>query len=160
MCQRIRYEFVQSRISVCATLGVSSGSNHCRRYCAKLWFVQSRLLVENRKTYPRHRIDRRFEPGSQGETPSAFWFFLQKQKERKNVSLSGAFHCMESMPLSGRHAARAMKLRGFANLDSVRRFATFPGGQAAYWTFPDGNISLFLKKQDKIRGVGAPPPTG
>ena len=42
---------------------------------------------------------------------AAFWFFLQKQKERKNVSLSGTFH-------------------------------------------------LLLKKQDKIRGVRAPPHTG
>ncbi len=32
---------------------------------------------------------------------------------------------MESMPLSGQHAARAMKIRGFANLESVRRFTAF-----------------------------------
>ena len=32
---------------------------------------------------------------------------------------------MESMPLSGQHAARAMKIRGFANLESVHRFAAF-----------------------------------
>ena len=41
-----------------------------------------------------------------------------RSKKNKPVSLSGAFHCMESMPLSGQHAARAMEFRGFANLDS------------------------------------------
>ena len=30
-----------------------------------------------------------------------------RSKKNKPVSLSGAFHCMESMPLSGQHAARA-----------------------------------------------------
>ena len=42
-----------------------------------------------------------------------------RSKKNKPVSLSGAFHCMESMPLSGQHAARAMELRGLANLDSA-----------------------------------------
>ena len=83
----------------------------------KIVVVQSRLPNKRRSFYQNHRFDRRFEPGSQGETPSAFWFFLQKQKERKNVSLSGTFHCMESMPLSGQHATRAMEFRGFANLE-------------------------------------------
>ena len=73
---------------------------------------------------------------------------------------------MESMPLSGQHAARAMKIRGFANLESVRRNGDF--AQAASRHFPaaeplerslSGTFHLLLKKQDKIRGVGAPPPT-
>ena len=41
---------------------------------------------------------------------------------------------MESLPLSGQHAARAMKLRGF------------PGGKAAFWAFPFGNISPAFEK--------------
>ena len=63
---------MQNRISVCARLGVRSGSNHCRRYCAKKRFAHSRLLIENWSSYPKHRFDRRFEPGSQGGTPRAF----------------------------------------------------------------------------------------
>ena len=42
-----------------------------------------------------------------------------RSKKNKPVSLSGAFHCMESMPLSGQHATRAMEFRGFANLESA-----------------------------------------
>ena len=42
-----------------------------------------------------------------------------RSKKNKPVSLSGAFHCMESMPLSGQHAARAKEFRGFANLESA-----------------------------------------
>ena len=52
---------------------------------------------------------------------------------------------MESMPLLGQHAARAMELRGFANLEAVRRFAAFSGGIAAE-TSPFGNISPTFEK--------------
>ena len=55
---------------------------------------------------------------------------------------------MESMPLSGQHAARAMELRGFANLDSVRRFAAFPAAKPLKRSL-SGTFSLLLKKQDK-----------
>ena len=34
--------------------------------------VQSRLPDKSRSSYPQYRIDRRFEPRSQGETPRAF----------------------------------------------------------------------------------------
>ncbi len=52
---------------------------------------------------------------------------------------------MESMPLLGQHAPRAMELRGFANLEAVRRFAAFSGGIAAE-TSPFGNISPTFEK--------------
>ena len=42
-----------------------------------------------------------------------------RSKKNKPVFLSGAFHCMESMPLSVQHALRAKELRGFANLESA-----------------------------------------
>ncbi len=58
---------------------------------------------------------------------------------------------MESMPLSGQHAARAMKIRGFANLEAVRRFAAFSGGIAAE-TFPFGNISPTFEKVGQNMG--------
>ena len=44
---------------------------------------------------------------------------FRTSEKNKPVSLSGAFHCMESMPLSGQHATRAMEFRGFANLESA-----------------------------------------
>ena len=43
--------------------------------------LHSRLPDESRSSYPKHRLDRRFEPRSQDGVPAAFWFFLQKQKE-------------------------------------------------------------------------------
>ena len=141
-------------------LGVCSGSNHCRRYCAKLRFMQSQLHVERRSSYPKHRIDRRFEPRSQdgvdslkhgrlAHIRSQFSLFRRfpthknlplatfctseqlllgsfcRSKKNKTVSLSGAFHCMESTPLSGQHAARAKNFRGFANLESMHRKGGF-----------------------------------
>ena len=58
---------------------------------------------------------------------------------------------MESMPLSGQHAARAMKIRGFANLESAHRFAAFSGGIAAE-TSPFGNISPTFEKVGQNMG--------
>ena len=54
-----------------------------------------------------------------------------RSKKNKPVSLSGAFHCMESMPLSGQHAARA-----FAPLQGVSRFCKprFSSPQRRYRT--------------------------
>ena len=58
---------------------------------------------------------------------------------------------MESMPLSGQHAARAKEFRGFANLEAVRRFAAFSGGIAAE-TSPFGNISPTFEKVGQNMG--------
>ena len=74
-----------------------------------------------------------------------------RSKKNKPVSLSGAFHCMESMPLSGQHAMRAREFRGFANLDSVRRSAALPTVEPLGRSL-SGTFSLLLKRQDKSTG--------
>ena len=48
-----------------------------------------------------------------------------RSKKNKTVPLSETFHCIESMPLSGQHAARAKNFRGFANLESMHRKGGF-----------------------------------
>ena len=74
-----------------------------------------------------------------------------RSKKNKPVSLSGTFHCMESMPLSGQHAMRAREFRGFANLDSVRRSAALPTVEPLGRSL-SGTFSLLLKRQDKSTG--------
>ena len=67
---------------------------------------------------------------------------------------------MESLPLSGQHAARAFLPPAadmlVAAATIVCRFAAFPGGKAAIWAFPIGNISPAFEKAGQ-KGVGAPP---
>ena len=170
MCKRIRFEFVQSSISVCAKLGVRSGSNHCRRYCAKLWFVQSRLPDKSWSSYPKHRFDRRFKPGAQGETPRAFCVtFCTPQKVTSRLPFG-------SFPLHGKHApvgaarfacfCRRAEILGASGRRPLPVHAKrvcrllLKHSQAAKPPFGrslSGTFHLLLKKQDKTRGVGRRP---
>ena len=70
-----------------------------------------------------------------------------RSKKNKPVSLSGAFHCMESMPLSGRHAARAFVA---ARKSSGRR------GAAPYLYMQSVYAACFLnilRRQSRLLGV-------
>ena len=144
--------------------------------------MQSRLHVERRLSYPKHRIDRRFEPFLESRGPQtsgvllvlfvqakrikpfpfrnfltaesmplsgqhaarAFWFFLQKQKERKTVPFREHFTCFFKSrtkgasgrrPLPKKHAARLFcRLRRISLLlpQQSRRCAAFPAAKPPY----------------------------
>ncbi len=69
----------------------------------------SRLPVESRSSYPKHRFDRRFEPFSESRGPqtSGVLLVLFVQAKRIKPFPFRNFLTAESMPLSGQHAARA-----------------------------------------------------
>ena len=80
--------------------------------------VQSRLPDKSRSFSQNNVSTGDLNRGRRVKPRLLFGSFC-RSKKNKPVSLSGAFHCMESMPLSGQHATRAMEFRGFANLESA-----------------------------------------
>ena len=77
--------------------------------CEIVWLAHSRLPDESRSSYPKHRIDRRFEPfpESRGPQTSGVLPVLFVQAKRIKPFPFRNFLTAESMPLSGQHAARA-----------------------------------------------------
>ena len=68
--------------------------------CEIVWLAHSRLPDESRSSYPKHRIDRRFEPfpESRGPQTSGVLPVLFVQAKRINLFPFGSF------PLHGKHA--------------------------------------------------------
>ena len=93
----------------------------------------------------------------------AFWFFLQKQKERKTVPFREHFTCFFKSrtkgasgrrPLPKKHAARLFcRLRRICLLlpQQACRFAAFPAAKPLGRSLT-GTFALLLKKQDKRSG--------
>ena len=88
----------------------------------------------------------------------AFWFFLQKQKERKIVSLAGSFEVLQtSNQLTAKTVSRR-PLRGICRgVEAPPPTCThkacmplalqaFSGDKATFWAFPSGNFSPAFEK--------------
>ena len=101
----LRLEFAAVQI-IAVDMVQNSGS------CITGYLMKTGILIQNNvSTGDLNR-------GRRTESRLLFGSFC-RSKKNKPVFLSGAFHCMESMPLSGQHATRAMEFRGFANLESA-----------------------------------------
>ena len=132
--------------------------------------MHSRLPDKSRSSYPKHRFDRRFEPGSQGGTPRAFCVtFCTPQKVTIRFPLQGNFEVLQtsnqhtqvavshklikSLPLHGISSGR----RGAAPYLYTQSvcaacFASILRRQSRSMAFPFGNISPTFKKVGQNKG--------
>ena len=146
-------------MSYSTTLGVRSGSNHCRRYCAKKRFAHSRLPDKSRSSYPKHRIDRRFEPRSQDGVDSlkhgrlahirSQFSLFRRSPTHKN--LPPATFCTSEQLLFGSFCRSKKNVKTSPFRELPDKLETCPCRAST--------LRVLLSPRENPRGVGAPPPT-